>query len=150
MIDYAQVEWASNGILFNGASGTVRHSILRNNNIGLQVQSTNLVGVNVVLPVGNEITLNTYGVWVTGGGTAVSANHPTVSVRNGAIHGNVNGSIYQQSFNTGHGLVYDFTGNWWGSSSPQTIASSITDYSDSATLPIVNFAGSSTKRSYQS
>jgi hypothetical protein len=143
-IDYAQIEYAANGLYFHGSTagvGTVSNSLIQNNSRGVYILAPN---ASPTIASGNEITANSYGIYVQGNGTA--AQNPLPVVNGSSIHDNVNSGstiydYYTLSFGNPSTTVLDATGNWWGTTDAAVIALHIIDWTDGSTLPIVNFAG---------
>ncbi|MFA0813022.1 right-handed parallel beta-helix repeat-containing protein, partial [Microbulbifer epialgicus] len=132
-IDYARIEGAIYGIDFNGGQGTVQHSLFRFNTYGIYIRA----GSNPIITNGNEITLNDYGIYVIGDGTAT--NNPVPVITGNSLYGNKNYSVYVTGFGDAANTSLDVTGNWWGSVDEATIESQI--YTAADTSPQVDFSG---------
>jgi hypothetical protein len=141
-IDYATIEWASSGIWFNGGSGTVTNSILRNSNYGIFVEPNNVAGVHANLSGGNEITANGHGVYARNIGSPLDpAKNPVVTAKNGAIFGNSTWAVTLDNYGTPHSLIFDFTGNWWGTTDQAQIELAIRHAVDLPILPRIDVLG---------
>jgi parallel beta-helix repeat protein len=90
---------------------------------------------------GNTITANVYGVYADGDGTATGNPAPVVSGNN--LFGNSSYDYYTFDIYTNGGqlnVVFDATGNWWGTADPYAIPAEIADREDfGASYPKVNF-----------
>ncbi|MEX2963693.1 right-handed parallel beta-helix repeat-containing protein [Microbulbifer sp. TYP-18] len=133
--NYARVEGARFGLEFNGGQGTVRHSLFRFNNTGVSVRA----GSNPLISAGNEITLNSWGLVVTGDGSAANDPRPVATGNN--LYNNTYYDFYTTHFGDPENTTLDATGNWWGSTEPAVIASSIYDRNDNSSSPLVNYGG---------
>jgi hypothetical protein len=129
------IEKATVGLQFNGGEGVVRSTVIQANTTGVEV----LAGSSPAFSDGYRIINNTAGVAVRGNN--VEADNPNPSFVNGSIYGSYQANYSVASFRNGQNLVLTATGNWWGNADPSEIAKKITDQSDNATLPLVNFAG---------
>ncbi|MEX2964338.1 right-handed parallel beta-helix repeat-containing protein, partial [Microbulbifer sp. TYP-18] len=132
-LDYARVEGATYGLDFNGGQGTVRNSLFRFNTYGIYIRA----GSNPLITGGNEITLNDYGIYVVGDGTA--ANNPAPVVTGNSLYGNSQYDYYAKDFGDPANTSLDITGNWWGTADAAIIATQI--YAGAATSPQVDFSG---------
>ncbi len=122
LIDYAVIEYANYGVLFNaGSGGQVRNS---------------------------TITANTYGIYVSGDG--VQANNPMPVVTGNRIYDNgiINNyyrnsgrDYYAVNFADTENTVLDATNNWWGDIAPDVVAQRIYDHIDSIYSPVVDYSG---------
>jgi nitrous oxidase accessory protein NosD len=129
-------EHATWGVAFAGGEGTVTTSILRNNEQGIRVEANS----SPTISGGNEITANTYGVYVYGNN--VAAANPIPVVTGNSIYANTANSYYSGNFGNPDAVVLNATGNWWGSANVSVIASGIRDRSDTTTgAPYVDYSG---------
>ncbi len=135
-IDYAQIEYATNGLYFNGGNGAVTHSLIHNNTQGINVVAPS---ASPTITNGNEITANTYGLYVQGNSNA--AQNPMPVVTGNSLYANTTYDYRAFSFGNPGATVLNATGNWWGTADPVVIASHISDWTDTVTAPIVNYAG---------
>lgn len=129
-IDNAIIDNNQTGIYFiNNGSGMVSNSVIRDNFYGIYT----LTGTSPIIEAGNEITANTYGVFVNGISAPV--------VRGNSIDSN-GANFYTSGFGSGAaGYTLDATGNWWGSVDIATIRGKIYDHDDASTSPVVDFIG---------
>jgi hypothetical protein len=143
-IDYAQIEYATNGLNFNGCAagvGLVTHTLIQNNTRGINVAAPN---ASPVIKNGNEIKANRYGIYVDGNGNA--AQNPMPTVTGNLIHDNVFGGAtiydyYTTTFGNSSSTVLNATGNWWGTNDYWLIADHIWDHANVTGLPIVGYEG---------
>ena len=106
-----------------GGRGEVKYSVIQYNNIGVKPQYTTM---NMLY---NTITNNNTGV------IASSYDTLTVPVQHNNIFNNTNYNIVNSDSS-----AVDATYNWWGTTSSAVIDSKIWDFSDDASLGIVNYA----------
>ncbi|MCO6411406.1 MAG: right-handed parallel beta-helix repeat-containing protein [Thiogranum sp.] len=159
VIDNARIEYASNGITFTGAGGTLSNSLIENNYTGVSitdasptlqgniVRSNSNYGVfvyrysNPMIDGGNTIAGNNYGVYVYGGSTASDQNpHPVVS--GNSIYANQYYNYYAANFYDNENVHLATSGNWWGSVDPATIHPKLYDYTDNPNSgPVVDYSG---------
>lgn len=138
--EHADVFCADDGIFFNGGTGSVRDSRIRNGGHGVRVNpgSPDRL-ISPLIAGGNEIRGNTYGVHVTGSGTA--SFNPAPVVNGNSMQDNSSGNYYANTFGNPATVVLDARDNWWGTSDPASIANSIRDRKNSTTAPFVDFGG---------
>ncbi|MEW5251351.1 right-handed parallel beta-helix repeat-containing protein [Microbulbifer sp. 2201CG32-9] len=130
--NYARVEGAQFGLEFNGGQGIVRNSLFRFNTVGIYVRA----GSNPLIGDGNEITLNAYGLFVIGDGSA--ANNPQPVVTGNNLYGNTEYDFYTSNFGDPENTTLDATGNWWGTVDEAVIETQI--YTAASTSPQVDFS----------
>ncbi len=129
-------EHATWGVVFAGGEGSVTTSILRNNEQGIRVEANS----SPTISSGNEITANTYGVYVYGNNTA--AANPIPVVTGNSIYANSTNNYYTGNFGNPDAVVLNATSNWWGSTNVSVIAVGIRDRSDTTTgAPYVDYSG---------
>ncbi|WP_250463080.1 FlgD immunoglobulin-like domain containing protein [Microbulbifer litoralis] len=131
-LDYARIEHAVYGIDFNGGQGTMRHSLIRFNTHGIYVRANS----DPLITDGNEITANSYGVYVIGNGTA--ADNPVPVITGNNLYDNSNYDLYTTDFGDPQSVTLDITGNWWGTADPATIESQI--YTAATSSPQVDYS----------
>lgn len=124
-ISRARVEHATNGIFFNGGQGTVANSLIRFNTNGIYVGA----GSNPTISSGNEISNNSYGLYVR---KNTSAANPQPVVTGNSVFANASYNYYTYSFVTPKPTL-NATGNWWGTSNPTQIAATIYTAASSST-----------------
>lgn len=137
---YADVLCADFGIFFNGGTGSVRDSRIRNGGNGVRVEPgspARLIGP--LIAGGNEIRGNSYGVYVAGSGTA--SFNPTPVVNGNSLYNNSSANYYATNFGSPASVVLNARDNWWGTADPVTIANSIHDRKDNTSAPYVDFGG---------
>jgi hypothetical protein len=161
--EYADVYCATNGIYFNGGTGSLRYSRFINNTTGARTQAANVASVIAPLISGdnefkgsnngiyilpnsrptisgnNLITGNTYGINVDANSNA--AQNPLPIVNGNSIYGNSSFNYYSQSFGNPDTTILDAKGNWWGTTDPSVIAASIRDRKATTAAPYVDFSG---------
>ncbi|WP_444902551.1 FlgD immunoglobulin-like domain containing protein [Microbulbifer sp. SSSA007] len=130
--DYARVEGAEYGLDFNGGQGIVRNSLFRFNTSGIYVRA----GSNPQIGDGNEISLNNYGIFVKGDGSA--ANNPQPVVTGNSLYGNKKYDLYTTDFGDPTNVSLDVTDNWWGTADELSIVRQI--YNSASTSPQVDFS----------
>lgn len=138
--EYADVLCADYGIFFNGGTGSVRDSRIRNGGNGVRVDPGS--PDRLIAPLiagGNEIHGNTYGVYVAGSGTA--SFNPAPVVNGNSLQDNSSANYYATTFGNPAAVVLNARDNWWGTSDPAAIANSIRDRKNSTTAPFVDFSG---------
>ncbi|WP_190238480.1 FlgD immunoglobulin-like domain containing protein [Marilutibacter maris] len=163
-VEYAEIHCASNGLHFDGGDGSVRHSKLLNNLVGIrmlaasptariapQVTAENevrgsLYGLHVginsapVVSGGNEITDNHRGLYVYGNHDA--AQNPAPVVTGNRLYGNSSDNYFADYFGDSAATVLDASGNWWGTVDPASIAAGIRDWNDDpGDAPVVDYHG---------
>jgi hypothetical protein len=161
--EYADVYCATNGINFNGGTGSLRYSRFINNATGARTKAGSAAAVIAPLISGNNefrgsttgifvdvnsqptisgsnlITANTYGIWVTGNSTVTQNPWPVVN--GNSIYGNATKNYYAQSFGSPLVKNLDAKGNWWGTPNASLIAAGINDQNNNSTAPYVDFGG---------
>lgn len=143
VVDYAAVEWATDGISFVGASGSVTNSLIQNNSVaGIYVKdaapllNTNTIqnnqyGVrldqkaNPTITLGNVITANTHGIYAYGVRNAALDPKPVVS--GNSVYNNTSYNYYTYNYIGGNNLTLDATSNWWGTTDVAVILAKIYD-----------------------
>ena len=125
------------GIRLDDSSPSIQGNTIRGNGRGIYVFHDS----DPVITNGNIITENWRGVEVSGNG---QASAPEVTYN--AIYDNIDEEEYSRPYNyyvVGFGdeshTILTATHNWWGSTDPGAIGTSIRDFSDDPTLPLVNF-----------
>lgn len=138
--EYADVLCADNGIFFNGGTGSLRDSRMRNGGNGVRVNpgSPDRL-ISPLIAGGNDIHGNTYGIYVTGSG--IASFNPAPVVNGNSLQDNSSANYYANTFGNPAAVVLDAHDNWWGTSDPVAIANSIRDRKDSTTAPFVDFGG---------
>jgi hypothetical protein len=146
-LDHVVIEHAQSGAIdFEAGQGVVRNSTFRTSTWGVRISKA----ASAQFLSGNRVHGNTRGFTVevddvgpqprfTAG--AIFDNDSTPGDNDTAIEGDA--SVVTVNGGSGQGVTLNFTGNWWGSSSPTGIAGSITDYSDNVfgARPAVDFSG---------
>ena len=164
-LTYTTIEYASSGIYFDSASGTLTNSIFQHNHNGLYINADSNPQVT-----GSEISDNTYGVYIRGVGSSSGAPEPVLTnntvtnngygfylygtynqkikdpqpiINGNTITNNDSRNFHSTYFADGANATINATGNWWGSTDVNTIASKIHDHSDnnSDRVPFVDFSG---------
>ena len=149
---------SQNGVRISDASPMIDANTLRNNRYGLYIQSGSpQVTGNVVrdnddygiwittsgsaplINGHNEITANTYGIYVQGNGNA--ALNPLPVVNGNDLYGNSQHDYHARSFGNAANVTLDATGNWWGTPDPTAIGAKIYDRAESPNSPTVDFGG---------
>ncbi len=124
----------SDCIEVRGASPAIAGNTLRDYYFGLHLNRSNsLVNGN------NVFTSNNFGIQVWGGSGFISPWSPATS--SPATRPTC---VYRDSARAPRGVKLDFTGNWWGTTNADVIASRILDLNDdytSTTIPLVDFNG---------
>jgi len=131
-VDYARIEYAVNGIDFNGGQGTVAHSLLRFNTSGVYVRAKS----NPTIHQGNQISHGDFGINVRS--NLVAANNPQPIVNGNSLFANATYNYYTSGFSTPKPTL-DATGNWWGVAMESGIAATVFTGSSSST--VVNTSG---------
>lgn len=163
--EYADVYCATNGVNFNGGTGSLRYSRFVNNTTGARTKGTSssilisplISGDNEFRGATNGIyvdsdsrptisgnnlfTESDHGVYVSGVSSPASASNPLPVINGNRLLGNSNYNIYTQNFGSNTTIVLDATGNWWGSADPSVISSTIRDRKNVDSAPYVNFTG---------
>ncbi len=112
-LDYAVVEYATNGIESRSASVNIANSLLHFNSYGLYLYQNSAT----VTVVDSQVVYNTqYGLYAFG--TSNDSTNPQFSINSSDLFGNANSAIIVQNYGSS-GLTLDATGNWWGASTPQ-------------------------------
>ncbi len=161
--EYADVYCATNGVNFNGGTGSLRYSRFLNNTTGARTKGTNATtlvsplisgdnefrgatnGVYVdtdsrpTISGNNLFTGNTYGIFVRGNATA--ANNPLPVINGNSLYANTSSNVRVENFNNNNTVVLNATGNWWGSADPSVISATIYDRKNSFFSPYVDFTG---------
>jgi len=121
VIDHAIIEYAENGIYFDGASGTVTNSTISNNKNGLYIYGNSAPVINS----GNVITNNEIGLYLEG--TQLAGGDPQPVINANTIHSNSSYNIYAFRYFAGNDAVINATGNWWNTTVINDIALTIFD-----------------------
>lgn len=125
-LSYARVEHATRGVYFNGGQGSIAHSLIRFCTYGVHVAAKS----NPTINQGNEISNNSYGVYVVGNSTA--AGNPVPVITGNSLFANATYNVYTFSFAAPKPTL-NATGNWWGTSVPASIAATIYTAGSSST-----------------
>lgn len=131
-LNYARIEYATNGVDFNAGQGTVTHSLIRFCEAGIYVRAKS----NPTINLGNEISNNDYGIYVVGNTTF--ADNPLPVVNGNSLFANASYNYYAKTFIAPRPTL-NATGNWWGTSVPASITASI--YTGATDSPTVNSSG---------
>ncbi len=115
-INYAVIEYATNGVRFNGgAGGQVSNSLVRSNTMGIYI-----TGTSSPILTANRIVYNSgYGVRIRG--TNDDATNPRPVITGNDIYGNNNNTsseLYVSNFGINSTIALTVTGNWWGTDMP--------------------------------
>ena len=163
--EYADVYCATNGVNFNGGTGSLRYSRFINNTTGARTKGTS--SSILILPLisgdnefrgatngiyvdsdsrptisgNNLLTENTNGITVDGVNIAASASNPLPVINGNRLYANSSRNMYTLNFGTNTTIVLDAIGNWWGTADPALISTTIRDRKDSTSAPYVNFTG---------
>jgi len=129
-INHAIIEYATHGLRFNDATGSVRDSILQNNLHGVY-----LVGDAKPQITGNTISYNDYGVYET---TIGSGMGPQPDISGNNLHGNSRYAVMLRQSRKSSAFT-SMPENWWGSVAIDEILASIYDYRDDESLPAVGY-----------
>lgn len=138
-IDYGRIEYATNGLYFNGCAagvGLISHTLIQNNSKGVFVLAPNC---SPTISPGNEITANTNGVWVQGNN--IAGQNPMPVATGNSIHDNTAKAYEAISFVTAATTVLNATGNWWGTTDYWSIDTQVFDHYDSSGSPYVGYDG---------
>jgi parallel beta-helix repeat protein len=128
-LDYARIEHATNGVYFNAGQGTIAHSLIRFCGTGVYVGAKS----NPTIHQGNEISNNTYGIYVRGPtNTSASADNPQPVINGNSLFANTDYNLYTTSFAAPRPTL-NATGNWWGTAVPASIAATIFTIGSSST-----------------
>jgi len=110
LIDYAVIEYATNGVTFlPGSSGKITNSIISKNN---------------------------YGIYANGDNTV--ENNPVPIVTGNQIFSNAQFNYFATTFGDAINTVLDATGNWWGTTDFKIIHSKIYERKETATAPWID------------
>ena len=158
------MEYATSGIYFDSASGSLTNSTFRHNTNGIYINADSDPQVT-----DSTVSNNTYGVYIRGVGSSSGAPEPmlttnTVSHNNygfyvygtynqvtkdprPVINGNAITDNSTRNFHTAYfadavNTTLNARGNWWGSADPVVIAASIYDQNDTSST-IVPYVDSS-------
>ena len=161
--EYADVYCATNGIYFNGGTGSLKFSRFVNNTHGARSKGTSPSALVSPLIAGNNefrgsskgiyvetdsrptisgsnlVTANYDGIYVSGNNTAT--NNPLPVTNGNSIYGNFNKNVYTQNFGSNTSVILDAMSNWWGSPDASAVSFTIRDRKDASSAPYVNFAG---------
>ncbi|MDO3382372.1 outer membrane protein assembly factor BamB family protein [Gilvimarinus algae] len=147
-IHYALIEYANNGIEFNGSNGGVYHSEVRSNQLyGIYIQSDSSLDFRPTPVIqDSHIHSNSTGIHIRGDHNLSIDPSPTITgnrIQNNSSK-DLSATNYKGSWNT----VIDARGNWWGTADAGGIAASISDVTDSVSwltagysAPTVDFSG---------
>lgn len=117
-LDWARVEYATNGVYFNGGQGTISRSLIRFCAYGVYVGAKS----NPTIHLGNEISHHDYGIYVRG--NYVSADNPQPVVNGNSLFANASYNYYTAAFEIPKPTL-DATGNWWGVATAAGVAATI-------------------------
>jgi parallel beta-helix repeat protein len=131
-LNYARIEYATNGVHFNAGQGTITRSLIRFCAKGLYVRAKSNPTINTT----NEISNNDYGIYVEG--DSVLANHPAPVVNGNSLFANAQKNYYAIGYTTPKPTL-NATGNWWGTAVAANVVASI--YTGATSSPIVNSSG---------
>ena len=164
--EYADVYCATNGVYFNGGTGSLRYSRFVNNNRGIRTLAASVAGLIAPLIAGdnevtgstegiyiglnsnpqitgnNLITNNTTGIYVIGTNTVANAAElPAPEIHGNRLLGNTSKNLFADAFGVGNAKVIQAQGNWWGTTDALAISASIRDRKDDTDAPYVDFTG---------
>jgi hypothetical protein len=128
-LDYARIEYATNGVYFNAGQGAVTNSLIRFCAKGVFVGAKSSPTINL----SNEISNNDYGIYVQG--DSLLANHPAPVVNGNSLFSNASYNYYAIGYVTPKPTL-DASGNWWGTAVPAGITATI--YAGAVNSPVVN------------
>jgi hypothetical protein len=131
-LNYARIEHATSGVYFNGGQGTVAHSLIRFCTNGIYVGARS----NPTIHQGNEISNNTYGLYVRGNST--SAGNPNPVMTGNSLFANASHNLYTFAFATPKPTLIA-TGNWWGTNVAAGVLATI--YTAGTSSTTVNSSG---------
>ena len=131
-LNYARIEYATNGVDFNAGQGTVAHSLIRFCEVGVYVRAKSSPTINQ----GNELSNNDYGVYVVG--NTVFADNPQPVVNGNSLFANALYNYYAKTFVAPRPTL-NATGNWWGTAVAAAIPATI--YNAATTSPPVDSTG---------
>lgn len=131
-LNYARIEYATNGVHFNAGQGTVTRSLIRFCAKGLYIRAKSNPTINTT----NEISNNDYGIYVEG--DSVLANHPAPVVNGNSLFANAQKNYYAIGYTTPKPTL-NATGNWWGTAVAASVVATI--YTGAANSPLVNSSG---------
>ena len=158
-INYANIEYALNGVIFGEASGRITNSVIENNNIGLYaVSASPAISGNMIrknnkgillykdsspLIYGNNIITENIveGIELFGQSFSTTDAYPRPVVNGNSIYNNLGNNVSATNYYYSAEVpVIDFTGNWWGTSIETEISLGIHDFSDSMiNTPIIDY-----------
>lgn len=164
--EYADVYCATNGIFFNGGTGSLRYSRFVNNNRGIRTLAASVAGLIAPLIAGdneitgstegiyiglnsnpqitgnNLITANTTGIYIIGTNTVANAAQlPAPEIHGNRLLGNTSKNLFADAFGVGNTKVIQAQGNWWDTTDALAISASIRDRKDDTDAPYVDFTG---------
>jgi len=123
------------GIDLYNSSPLISGNIIQNSHSAIFVN----VNSNPLITGNNEITSNSYGIYVSGHSYTPEKN-PNPVVTGNSIYSNTYHNYYASSFGDAHITTLDARGNWWGSDDSVIIADGIFDITENnSSSPIVDF-----------
>lgn len=125
-LNWARVEYATNGVYFNGGQGTISRSLIRFCAYGVYVGAKS----NPTIHLGNEISYNNYGVYVRG--NFVQADNPQPVLNGNSLFANTFYNYHASAFEAPKPTL-DATGNWWGVATDPAVTATIDTGSASST-----------------
>ena len=110
-INYAVIEYAQRGVYFNNVTGTVSHSLIRENTYGVYVYGNSDPQITA-----NIIINNTYGIYLHGTGNDLT--NPDPLIHGNDIYNNSIADLYVQNYGAASTILIDLDGNYWGGGAP--------------------------------
>ncbi|MCP3671317.1 MAG: cadherin repeat domain-containing protein, partial [Gammaproteobacteria bacterium] len=137
-VSNSELRSSSSGVYIRGGDSEVEitDSILTDNTHGFYMYASGTAPTIT----GSTLTANSYGVALSGY-TNNELNNPQPVITGNSIYDNTSYNYYTDSYTNASSTELDATGNWWGSTDPSVIVTTIYDQNDNSTSPVVNFGG---------